>query len=55
MHKYGPDGTFGATWHPWMADGKPEAPIQEDGTALRSLSTRKAPPSRRVAVGVGHL
>ncbi len=34
MHKYGPDGTVGASWHPWVVDGKPEIPFQEDGTAL---------------------
>ena len=34
MHKYGPDGTIGASWHPWVIDGQPEIPFQEDGTAL---------------------
>ncbi len=34
MHKYGPDGTLGASWHPWVVDGQPEIPFQEDGTAL---------------------
>ena len=34
LHKYGPDGTVGASWHPWVVDGKPEVPFQEDGTAL---------------------
>lgn len=34
MHKYGPDGTIGASWHPWIVDGQPEIPFQEDGTAL---------------------
>ena len=34
MHKYGPDGTVGASWHPWIMDGEPEIPFQEDGTAL---------------------
>lgn len=34
MHKYGPDGTLGASWHPWVVDGQPEVPFQEDGTAL---------------------
>jgi GH15 family glucan-1,4-alpha-glucosidase len=35
MHKYGPDGTLGASWHPWVIPGGgPEIPIQEDGTAL---------------------
>ena len=34
MHKYGPDGTIGASWHPWVVDGEVEVPFQEDGTAL---------------------
>ena len=35
MHKYGPDGTVGASWHPWVtAESGPEIPFQEDGTAL---------------------
>lgn len=36
MHKYGPDGTVGASWHPWVVEGsgESEVPFQEDGTAL---------------------
>ena len=35
MHKYGPDGTVGASWHPWFIEGEGgEIPFQEDGTAL---------------------
>jgi len=34
MHKYGPDGTLGASWHPWVVDGHAEVPFQEDETAL---------------------
>jgi len=34
MHKYRVDGTLGSSWHPWMRDGKPELPIQEDETAI---------------------
>ncbi len=35
MHKYCPDGTMGASWHPWVVEGGgSEVPIQEDGTAL---------------------
>lgn len=34
MHKYGPDGSLGASWHPWVIDGRPEIPFQEDETAL---------------------
>jgi len=42
MHKYGPDGTVGASWHPWMIAGSgPEIPFQEDGTALVLWSFRQ--------------
>jgi len=34
LHKYNPDGTLGSSWHPWVEDGKPSLPIQEDETAL---------------------
>ncbi|MBX7133361.1 MAG: glycoside hydrolase family 15 protein, partial [Fimbriimonadaceae bacterium] len=34
MHKYGPDGSLGASWHPWIVDGHPEVPFQQDETAL---------------------
>lgn len=34
MHKYRADGTLGSSWHPWMHNGVPELPIQEDETAL---------------------
>ncbi|MDB5195004.1 MAG: glycoside hydrolase family 15 [Parcubacteria group bacterium] len=34
MHKYLPDGALGSSWHPWIKDGKPQLPIQEDETAL---------------------
>ena len=35
LHKYGPDGTLGASWHPYVtASGEVEIPFQEDGTAL---------------------
>jgi GH15 family glucan-1,4-alpha-glucosidase len=33
-HKYMADGSVGATWHPWIVNGKPESPFQEDETAL---------------------
>lgn len=32
--KFNPDGTSGASWHPWTVDGKPVLPVQEDETAL---------------------
>ncbi|MFC1648014.1 glycoside hydrolase family 15 protein [Nanoarchaeota archaeon] len=34
LHKYNPDGSLGSTWHPWVKNGKPHLPIQEDETAL---------------------
>lgn len=34
MHKYMADGSVGATWHPWLYNGKPDYPFQEDETAL---------------------
>ncbi len=33
MHKYRTDGVLGSSWHPWMQQGKPHLPIQEDETA----------------------
>lgn len=33
MHKYRPDGVLGSSWHPWLQDGAPQLPIQEDETA----------------------
>ncbi|MBI4611646.1 MAG: glycoside hydrolase family 15 protein [Candidatus Rokubacteria bacterium] len=34
LHKFNPDGSLGSSWHPWVRDGKPKLPIQEDETAL---------------------
>ena len=34
LHKYNPDGSFAPLWHPWVRNGKPQLPIQEDETAL---------------------
>jgi len=34
MHKYLADKALGSSWHPWVRNGKPELPIQEDETAL---------------------
>ena len=34
LHKYNPDGTLGSSWHPWIAGGDTQLPIQEDETAL---------------------
>jgi oligosaccharide amylase len=34
LHKYNPDGSPASSWHPWVKDGRPSLPIQEDETAL---------------------
>ena len=34
MHKFNADGSTGSSWHPWVRDGRPSLPIQEDETAL---------------------
>ena len=34
LHKYNPDGSPAPLWHPWVRDGQPQLPIQEDETAL---------------------
>jgi glucoamylase len=34
LHKYNPDGSLASLWHPWIRNGKPQLPIQEDETAL---------------------
>lgn len=34
LHKYNPDRSLASSWHPWIRDGKPDLPIQEDETAL---------------------
>lgn len=34
LHKYNPDGSPAPLWQPWIRDGKPQLPIQEDETAL---------------------
>ncbi len=34
LHKYNPDGSLGSSWHPWVKDGQPQLPIQEDETGL---------------------
>lgn len=33
MHKYRTDGVLGSSWHPWIINGNPNLPIQEDETA----------------------
>jgi len=34
MHKYNQDGSVASSWHPWILEGKPHLPIQEDETGL---------------------
>ncbi len=34
LHKYSPDKSRGSSWHPWIWQGVPRLPIQEDETAL---------------------
>lgn len=34
LHKYNPDGSPASSWHPWVQNGRPQLPIQEDETAL---------------------
>ncbi|MBS1714274.1 MAG: glycoside hydrolase family 15 protein [Armatimonadetes bacterium] len=34
LQKYRSDGNLGASWHPWIVNGRPEIPFQEDETAL---------------------
>ena len=34
LQKYNPDGTIGASWHPWIWEGEPITPFQQDETAL---------------------
>lgn len=38
LHKYAPDGTLGASWHPWVRDGVPHTPFQQDETALTVMA-----------------
>lgn len=41
MHKYLPNKSLGSSWHPWIWQGKPELPIQEDETSLVLYALRK--------------
>jgi len=34
LQKYNPNGSFASSWHPWVLNGKPSLPIQEDETSL---------------------
>jgi len=39
-----PDGSWGSTWHPWIIDGKPEIPFQEDSNRAGDLGPGEALP-----------
>jgi GH15 family glucan-1,4-alpha-glucosidase len=41
LHKFLPDKSFGSSWHPWIHDGVPQLPIQEDETALVVYALRE--------------
>lgn len=41
MHKYTPLGHLASSWHPWVINGKPVLPIQQDETALVLWSLRQ--------------
>ncbi|MCW5939532.1 MAG: glycoside hydrolase family 15 protein [Fimbriimonadaceae bacterium] len=43
MQKYRSDGSWGASWHPWLHEGRPEVPHQEDETALTLLALCRHP------------
>jgi GH15 family glucan-1,4-alpha-glucosidase len=34
MHKFNPDKSLGSSWHPWIYEGEPQLPIQEDETGV---------------------
>ena len=40
FQKYQPDGTLGASWHPWINDEGPVIPLQEDESALTLIALR---------------
>jgi len=41
LHKYNPTGTLASSWHPWLKEGKPSLPIQQDETALVVWALRR--------------
>jgi len=41
LHKYTPEGHLASSWHPWILDGKPVLPIQQDETALTLWALRE--------------
>ncbi|MCW5937890.1 MAG: glycoside hydrolase family 15 protein [Fimbriimonadaceae bacterium] len=50
LQKYRADGNLGASWHPWVVDGHPEVPFQQDETALVLSAVR----ARGLEAGVRH-
>ncbi len=34
LHKYNLDGSLASSWHPWIANGAKQVPVQEDETGL---------------------
>lgn len=47
LQKYRSDGALGASWHPWIVDGQPCLPFQEDETALTLLAMAHCPEPKR--------
>lgn len=47
LQKYRSDGALGASWHPWIVDGQPCLPFQEDETALTLLALTQCPEPKR--------
>lgn len=47
MQKYRSDGSLGASWHPWVLDGKSMVPFQEDETALALVALESCSPDVR--------
>ncbi|MDF1810143.1 MAG: glycoside hydrolase family 15 protein [Phycisphaerales bacterium] len=41
LHKYTPEGNLASSWHPWMIEGQPILPIQQDETALTLWALRE--------------
>jgi glucoamylase len=41
LHKYTPSGALASSWHPWIINGEPVLPIQQDETALVLWALRK--------------
>jgi glucoamylase len=41
LHKYNPTGTLASSWHPWLKEGRPSLPIQQDETALVVWALRR--------------